>query len=51
MLYNTVIEVIFVSVLFVKGECFSNSVEYLDTQSLTWHKPRVTVSILKIELD
>ncbi|XP_027055709.1 kelch domain-containing protein 3 isoform X1 [Pocillopora verrucosa] len=25
-----------------EGECFSNSIEYLDTQTLTWHQPRVT---------
>ena len=28
----------------IQGECFSNTVEYLDTQTLTWHAPRVTVS-------
>ena len=39
---------LFLYVVFVQGECFSNSVEYLDTQTLTWHKPRVTVSIFKI---
>ena len=32
--------------VFFKGECFSNTVEYLDTQTLTWHAPRVMVSLL-----